>query len=397
MNIMVSKLAFQTGCAQLTFFCSNLYVFSYIGGVEFAYLGQYLAYMQILTIFITFREEIRFPYLDEEKKMEIEIKIILRSSLTILLGIFFLIFSLSLESNIQIEICALALVGSGVNALLVLGKEKGIDAKDYNLINIIRNNWIYVFSFASVFAIIFEVKIICLLIICDLISRILLLIFLMKRLDFFTRKQWVQYNLLFQISPNIDVVTSIFSILCYSLPMLLLPHAINEETAGEYFLAFRIAMGPVSLLSNAFNDYFKSSYRIHHIDDISNRYSKDFSTLLKVSCSIFLISNLMCYMMLQVTPEHRDLIIMIMILTIPAGLRLCHSSFNFLHQFKNELKRNSYLYFRGVFIIFTATVIAILSDNILQATISLTFGYCIFLIDALRFNSRISSYTPNSD
>jgi len=397
MNIIVSKLAFQTGIAQLTYFCSNLYVFSNIGGVEFAFLGQYLAYMQILTIFITFREEIRFPYLHEEKKKEIESKIILRSSFTILFGILFLTFPLSTGSYIQMEILALALVGSGVNAILVLGKEKGIDAKDYNLINIIRNNWIYVFSFASIFAVILEVKIICFLIICDLISRIILLVFILNKLDFFTRKQWDQYHLLFKINPNIDVVTSVLSILCYSLPMLLLPHVITEETAGEYFIAFRIAMGPVTLLSNAFNDYFKSFYRINLVEDISNSYSKDLRTLLKISCLIFVVSNLMCYMMLQLVPEHRNLITMIMILTLPSGLRLCHSSFNFLHQLKNELKGNFYLYLRGTLIIFIATVTAMLSDNILQTTISLAIGYCIFLIDALRFNNRISSNIPMFD
>lgn len=395
MNFIVSKLALQTGLAQITYFCAYFIVFSYIGGIEFAYLGQYLAYIQIFTILITLREEIRFPYLDQRKKMELEIKIILRSLLAIMLGVCFLIFPLSTNFEIQMEILVLALVGSGVNAILVLGKEKGIDAKDYNLINAIRNNWIYIFSFVSVFAVILGAKFICFLIIFDLISRVLLLVVLIKKLDFFKQSQWSQYSLLFKISPNVDVVTSILSILCYSMPMLLLPHAIDEEIAGKYFLAFRIAMGPVSLLANAFNDYFKSSYHVNPIHDISYRYSKDFAKLMKVSCAINLTLILICYIMLQVTQEQSDLIIMIMILTLPSGLRLSYSSFNFLHQLKNELKGNFYLYCRGSVIIFIATLLAILSDNVLQLTISIAIGYFIFLMDALRFNHRIASNTPN--
>lgn len=395
MNFIVSKLALQTGLAQITYFCAYLVVFSYIGGVEFAYLGQYLAYIQILTIFITLREEIRFPYIDEKKKIELETKIIFRSTITIILGVCSIIFLLSSNFGMQMEIFALALIGSGVNAILVLVKEKGIDAKDYNLINSIRNNWIYVFSFVSVFAVIFEVKFVLFLIIFDLISRIILLVFVIKKLDFFCRSWWNQYSLLFKISPNLDVVTSIFSILCYSMPMLLLPHVVDEEIAGNYFLAFRIAMGPVSLLANAFNDYFKSSYHINSTHDTSHRYAKDFGTLFKVSCTINLTLVLICYIMLRVISAQSDLLFMIMILTMPSGLRLCHASFNFLHQLKNELKGNFYLYSRGLVIIFVATLLAILSDNILQLTISIAFGYFIFLLDALRFNHKIASNVTN--
>lgn len=390
-NRVVSDLIMKTGLAHATYFATYALSYAFIGATEFAYLGQYLAFMQIFSILVTLRQEVRFIYANENEQRKIERNLIARSCMVMSIGIIILIASFILSKSLFFTTFAMAIISSGINGLLILGTEKSIGAKEYKLLNAIRNNWIYIFAAFTTLATCFDVGFVLILTTLDLLARALILLTLLKKLKFYFGMHHRSKFGLEVKTFNIDIATSVLSLLVYNLPFVVLPYYVDHEVAGSYFLAFRLAMGPVTLISNAFNDYAKSTYRKKDNVSIMKKYKGDFKKVSVLSFVIYSTMGFIVFIASKLSIDYKILCNLILILSAPAALRLSYSSFIFIYQLENKFKENFFLYVRGSFIIAAFTGLSIQSNSVSLMTIALALGYVLFIVDAIIFNHRIVS------
>jgi len=385
-NRTILRIISWTLLSQLIYLATYTYLISKVGNEAFAYLGQYISTLTIVSIFVSMRMEMQYQYQNDTKKEAIEGKIKRTSRATIVFGA--LIIFVAINSNMDFSALAIlsGIVGGGINAWNNLSIQKAIANKHYNMLNYLRNGWIVQSSIISVIYYLMGGQEIMFIILSDIIARFIVVVYVRLK----GIKEIEVTDTIFQNKENtIDIKTALYSVLTYNLPFILLPSIVGVEGAGILFFAFRMAMAPVGLFATVLNDYLKSIYSHKEGEDIIIKYRKDLKKIGLTILPLYLLGLMAVHVASAYDLVEQKTASVVIILLIPSYLRVLHASFGFIPYFTGQLKGNYNLFIRAFLYVILGLSCSLLTNDINSAAVIQSITYIIVAIDGILLNDRI--------
>jgi O-antigen/teichoic acid export membrane protein len=186
-----------------------------------------------------------------------------------------------------------------------------------------------------------------------------------------------------------EQITSFLSIASLQLPIIVIPFIFGTQVGGFYFIIYRVLTAPISLISNAVLDVFKS--------DASRDFNNTGSTrniFISTTKKLFLIGLIPFTILVFFAPEIFTLMFgsewlkageYAQILAPSLLLRLVACPIGFILQLREKVELNLFIY--GLFFILSSLSLfaAYIYDSVVIMVILISVSTCIFYAVQLYF------------
>ncbi len=394
----VLTLMTGTGISQVILIAATPIITRLFSAGDIGVFGFYVTVISILVIFYTGRYEIAIMLPKSDSSALDIYKVAIRRSIIFSISFFF-IFMLIYESLLMyLEInkewsLYIIPIGALILAFFNINVQLSIRTFKYFYISKARVVHSLISSLSSVLIALLFKPIALFLVLSDLLGRMLSIMsfhkaFAISDLFNITSKQRSLKERYSKFS-TFEQITSFLSIASLQLPIIVIPFIFGTQVGGFYFIIYRVLTAPISLISNAVLDVFKS--------DASRDFNNTGSTrniFISTTKKLFLIGLIPFTILVFFAPEIFTLMFgsewlkageYAQILAPSLLLRLVACPIGFILQLREKVELNLFIY--GLFFILSSLSLfaAYIYDSVVIMVILISVSTCIFYAVQLYF------------